>query len=160
MFVVQHLLGHLPRIRNPKRGYGVCFLHCYPENIKELVARLEDYPAIVPMRPPLCCAASWKARQKDLELCRDLWQIMVEVIHPFGPAYLPIQAPDRDRFLRLAGERIDQELKTDWPVVASSGKTASLSPTEISLFREFAPFYDQLSAPQSFNPYRAQHGTV
>lgn len=128
MFVVQHLLGHLPRIRNPKRGDGVFFAHVYPERMAEILS-LRDHPAIVPIRNPAAVAMSWKGQGWDLSQLWVLWDEMLKVHKAFSPYYLPIDHVSREARLAEINE-LGLKLKTDWPIVASKGLSAPLSADE------------------------------
>ena len=105
-------------------------IHCDLPQHDSLEWWLSRYPCIVPMRHPLTVAASWKARNEDLSLLPGQWAILKTEVDPYEPMYLPIDSPDRMNWLDTICRNIDRELQTDWPVVMSCNKSATLTDSE------------------------------
>ncbi len=123
-------------------------MHIYPWNLPEIQQKLDlGVAAVVPLRPPLKVAVSWKAREKELGFLRELWETMVQVIAPYGPTYLPIESEHREIHLARVSNTVGELLKTDWPIVASAGLTAELTPEEENMFREYESFYNEACRP-------------
>lgn len=91
-------------------------------------------PVIVPLRHPMAVAKSWLARKKPIEEMIRQFQILVELVDPFGPLYLPIDHEHRELFLSRIRHECGSEIVTDWPIVASkvegSDHQAQLKPVE------------------------------
>ena len=102
-------------------------IHCEPQSIDRLGYWCSSRATIVPLRHPAKVAASWKARGKDLSRLVAQWNILKNIVDEHDPMYLPIDVPDRMNWLDTISRNIDRELQTDWPVVMSCNKSATLS---------------------------------
>lgn len=91
-------------------------------------------PIIVPLRHPMEVARSWLSRKKPIEDLIRQYQMLVEVVDPHGPLYLPIDHPDRETYFWHLRLECDPTLDTDWPIVSSkregSEHRAQLKPVE------------------------------
>jgi len=86
-------------------------------------------------------AISWKARRKDLGQLWGLWETLVETIDPYHPMYLAIDSKGRDAALRSISKTLELDIKTDWPIVASTGLTAVLTKEEANKASQYVEFY-------------------
>ena len=117
-FVTQHLLGGAG-LSSPNDVY---FQHVENGTTPMLRKRMLDgWPCIVPMRHPLKVAGTWTGRGQSLHTLWDSWRRLILAIDPLGPLYLPIDVPNRQTYLDAINEEILVELKTDWPVIGSTG---------------------------------------
>ncbi len=116
------------RKRPPENGF--VRIHCDLAQYDYLEWWLQKYPCIVPMRHPLAVAASWKAREKSLDDLAGQWSILKEHVDKYEPMYLPVDSPDRMHWLDTISRNIGQDLQTNWPVVMSCNKTATLNDSE------------------------------
>ena len=82
---------------------------------------LTGWPCIVPMLHPLKVAGTWTGGGKTLHPLWDSWRRLISAIDPLGPLYLPIDVPNRQTYLDAINEETCLDLKTDWPVIGSSG---------------------------------------
>ena len=88
---------------------------------------MASHPVVVPMRHPVSIFESWIAQDKPLALLPNQFQILKTMVDPVGPIYLPLDVPDRDSWLAKLNARLGLELQTDWPVIMSCGKRATLT---------------------------------
>lgn len=105
-----------------KEGHIYCG-HIYTYNAPLVKMRMEQYPAIVPLRHPYLTATSWKKRGMDIgEMC-IAYYILVDQLDQYNPLYLPIDRPERDDYLKAISKELKRPLKTDWPMVNSRYNT-------------------------------------
>lgn len=122
----RHYAMNYGNIKGPI-GDGVTRIHI-DENQSEYLPRwMESHCAVVPMRHPASVIESWLARDKPFEPLLTQWQILKTMVDPADPIYLPLDVPDRDRWLSELNCKLGLELQTDWPVIMSCGKSAVLS---------------------------------
>jgi len=101
---------------NPQATY----VHIEPVHIEPLQYWLKTAEhTVVPLRHPLLVASSWKARGLHLTLLDEQWRTLVDVVMPRDPIYLPLDHPDRGRYLEVLNKRMGLNLKTDWQPVGS-----------------------------------------
>lgn len=116
--------------------------HVYPgESLDTIKARVEaGWHLVVPMRSPRAIAQSWANRGKPilphpvhnclLELVRNL----IHIIAPLGPLYLPVDVPDREKYLKRLNQALREDFRTDWVPAAHhepiGGRNATLSDAE------------------------------
>ncbi len=117
--------GHYGKIQPPENGFTR--IHCDLAQYDYLEWWLERYNCVVPLRHPMSVAASWKARGEDLSLLPFQWEILKNEVDPHKPSYLPMDVPERDKWLAEFNERNGLNIHTDWPVIMSCNKSAELS---------------------------------
>lgn len=137
-FIFQHLLKGMTQVGiAPDSKYvkglprnSFARIHCDLSQHVYLQWWLLRCLCVVPMRHPVSVAESWKARGRDLANLAIQWNILKTEVDPYEPMYLPIDSPDRMNWLDTISRNIDRELQTDWPVVMSCNKSATLTETE------------------------------
>jgi hypothetical protein len=151
-FVHQHLLKGFPQTgmnyshyKKPPDHRGHVRIHCDLSQHTYLPWWLKQFPCIVPMRHPMKVAASWKARDKSLDNLAIQWKILKEKVAPYDPFYLPLDVPDRQRWLDDIICFLETDLQTDWPVIMSCNKSAELSENDKEAVIEVMAdgFFDQ-----------------
>ena len=113
--------------RGQPSGNGICLIHCDVEQSPCLRWWLGEHNTVVPVRHPLLVAASWKAQDKDLNLLPAQWEILKSTVAPHDPMYIPLDVPNRDSYLFKMNQRLGLNIQTDWPVIMSCNKSATLS---------------------------------
>ena len=138
-------MNHIGRGKSQLPKNGFTRIHCDLAQHGYLEWWLMRHHCIVPLRHPMSVAASWKARACDLSLLPGQWVILKNEVDPYKPMYLPIDSPDRMNWLDVISRNIGQELQTDWPVVMSCNKSATLNDDEReSVFEVMADgFFDR-----------------
>ena len=125
-FIVHHLLrnypvGTLDQIQDTKDV--VYFGHMGQKKYKwdkMMDVMLDRECAIItPLRSLERIVVSWERRRKDLKCLEKELEILVDIIDPLDPFYLPIDADNRDLYLNDINDYLGLHLKTDWPVVSS-----------------------------------------
>ena len=148
-FTIDHLFADVPKIRNPKRGFGVFWAHVWAERMPEIIDRMgEGHPIVVPLRPPVNVALSWKKRERNLAELDQQWRRMRDIIDHYDPMYLPVESPHREVFLDKIRHRLDMPLHTDWRKIASiENEGISLTDEEIKQAERWNEFYGKNSTP-------------
>ena len=108
-------------------GDGVTRIHIDKDQSIYLPRWMEHQPLVVPMRHPASVVESWLARDKPIEPLLPQWEMLKTMVDPARPIYLPLDVPDRDRWLGELNGKLGLKLQTDWPVIMSCGKSAVLS---------------------------------
>ena len=108
-------------------GRGIVRIHCDEQQSKYLPRWMDSHRVVVPMRHPMSVAASWIAREKDMKKLYFQWNCLKTLVHPCAPMYLPLDSPDRMNWLDTICRNVDEELQTEWPVIMSCNKSATLS---------------------------------
>ena len=137
-FVFQHLFAGLAPVGMNHNCYlnghppnsGLVRIHCDFDQHKYLPYWVSKFRCVVPLRHPLSVARSWKAREKNLKLLPVQWQVLKRDVAPHNPLYLPLDALDRQDWLDRINEALGMDLQTDWPVIMSCEKTATLTEAE------------------------------
>lgn len=87
-------------------------------------AHSEGAMLVVPMRHPMSVAQSWANRGKPIvehpvhEPMIKLFRNLIEHIVPLNPLYLPVDVPDREKYLAKLSKAVGRELKTSWDRVS------------------------------------------
>lgn len=157
-FVVD-LLGY--PLRSEARGNERCqnLYHVYPGESLEIIKRHVDAgdTLVSPMRHPMAVAQSWANRGKPIaehpvhQPMIELFRNLIDIVDKWGVTYLPLDVPDRDRWLKRLGERIGAELKTDWrPKSHHDIRPATLHHDDIAAVDELLtdPFFGQFGYTQ------------
>ena len=106
--------------------------HCEPAYENSLKRWGKEAQCLVPIRHPMSVAESWKARGKVNRFSElaEQWMLLKKYISPHNPLYLPVDSPDRESWLEKIRIFLDSDIQTDWPVVMSSNKSATLTEAE------------------------------
>ena len=123
-FVIEHLLA--PRRRAGKDS-GPCvdsyyFQHLETEHIPSLRRTAAKYPCIIPLRHPVAVALTWKKRRNNIAHLCSQYRALVTALDPLHPFYLPVDVPNRQKYLDLINAEAGLNLVTDWPVWKPSGE--------------------------------------
>ncbi len=126
-------------------------LHIQKRYTSELAYWLPRSKVIVPIRHPVDVALSWKRRLKDLNEMKAQFEMLLSVVDDYNPAYLPIDAMDRDWWLSQLNQRFSTNLSTNWDVIGSKAQPparhwkAQLTDDEYELASGIASwsFFDQ-----------------
>jgi len=116
-FLTDHLLAGVP---------GVYSHHLTNDAVFVLREKMREYPCIVPMRHPAKVAQSWSNQGRELDELWNSYRRLILSIDPLGPLYLPLDVSDRQQYLDAINDRCGLALRTDWPVIGSSGITIGL----------------------------------
>lgn len=145
-FVGKHLLGWpehpLKRLETPPDP-SVVMGHLYPSKRRLWEHWLRLYPAIVPIRHPYVVERSWLGRVEDTRDMFAMWREL-EWVDRFNPMYLPIDVPDREKYLQAINQRFGLNLTTDWPVINSKVGTDSLDVDHTAPTIEIRRLYDEM----------------
>ena len=79
---------------------------------------------IVPLRRPKAVALSWKRREEPVCELPGYWERLFELTRLCTPFYVPLDHPERDRFLEGIAAAWDRDVTTDWPYRSDSGGVA------------------------------------
>lgn len=71
-------------------------------------------PIVVPIRHPIAVLKSWLVRKKDPLELKKQFELLIKVVDPYKPLYLPLDSPDREDYLTDIRLKVDLGLKTDW----------------------------------------------
>jgi hypothetical protein len=137
-FVFQHLLngmrqvgmGHYRYVDEPMPAKSFTRIHCDMDQSGFLEWWLLRCECVVPMRHPVSVAESWKARGKDLANLARQWSTLKTQVEPYEPSYLPLDVEDKEKWLTEFNEKTGLNIHTQWPVVMSCNKSATLTETE------------------------------
>ena len=143
-------------LRNWDRG-GVSaqnLYHVYSGESLEIIKRgaREGATLVVPMRHPMAVAQSWANRGKPIaehpvhEPMIKLFRNLIEHVVPLNPLYLPVDVPNRDKYLRALSDVVGRELKTDWaPASHHEIAPAKLFDDDIAAVHELLrdPFFEE-----------------
>ncbi len=119
-FVYEELLNDLAPGERKLR------MHCEDRFREDLHMLCSMYPAIVPLRHPRTMAEGWKTRGKSLDELNRQWLVLEEEVDFYDPYYLPLDSPDRDRYLTEINKALKLSMRTDWSNKWSNGLTAIL----------------------------------
>lgn len=115
-----NLLGIKPKgMLWEQQENGIAYGHIYPRYKDIYMPLIEDNLTIIPLRHPLVVAESWKARGGNIFEMIDMWEFLVNEIHPLNPVYLPIDSPYRDIALGDINAWLGMNMTTDWSPVSS-----------------------------------------
>lgn len=104
--------------------------HIWPKQVDLWWPMFKNNPILVPLRDPWQVAMSWKKRAHlpgalQLEELPIWWRLLIDVIDPLRPYYLPIDQPMvRDRCLERINSQLGLNLATDWPVIRETDGSA------------------------------------
>lgn len=120
--------------------YEAKVVHIWPKEVDTWSQLLHaGDPIIVPLRHPLEVAKSWKRREigpgdtlKVLDL-PQWWRLLIGVVDPAHPYYLPLDVPDRDNYLARICLLADVDLETDWPVLREDGAPPADPAVELTM---------------------------
>ena len=94
---------------------GLHTSHCEPTHMYHLETKASRYPLFLPMRHPRKVAESWIKRGWAINsLFFAEWYNLFWLHEKYDGHWLPIDTPDRDKYLQEAGEIAGVGLKTDW----------------------------------------------
>lgn len=128
--------------------HGKARVHMETRFFKLLDFWCKNACVIVPMRHPEKVIRSWIARNKRLEALAIQYDILKTRVDPYDPLYLPIDSPDRERWLDRLRAKTGKPHRTDWRTIMSCGKSPDLndkgrllleSVTEDGFFDKFYP---------------------
>lgn len=94
------------------------------EPLNEALAR--GYPVIVPLRHPKLCAQSWTKRHKPVDVMLQQWQLLLDVVAPHKPLYLPLDLLDRGEYLERIALSVGVDLWTEWGVLNAKRCTCAM----------------------------------
>lgn len=103
--------------------------------ISQILSLGRDWPVVCPLRHPYRVAESWRRMSwpwTEDEMVEAFRVLVNRIIVPLGASVVPVDSPFRDGYLRALGERIGEDLKSDWPIVAPKANTHGLSMDELS----------------------------
>lgn len=92
------------------------------------------FPLVVPLRHPMEVAKSWLRRKKPIPQMVRQFELLVELVDPYKPMYLPLDHEFRERYLAAIRRECGTQIVTDWAVHASK--------------REGGPHKAQLTLPE------------
>lgn len=146
-FVTRHLLDGYPEqpIRTDNYASGVYFDHVNPEKRVFWQPLLDCANAIiVPLRHPVIVAESWRRKGKPLDDMYAQWDMLIDFVDPYQPAYLPLDVDIRDAHLGAINERYNLKLQTRWPVINSKVKTYGLDRQNLPIDTQLQQLLDRL----------------
>jgi hypothetical protein len=128
----------------------VIFVHVDTKQLDYLLELVASNNTIIPLRHPKVTAQSWIARHKcTKQMCRN-FRTIVYTLDPLNPHYLPIDSPDRQKYLDKINEDMDLDLKTDWEPTGKRLGNDKLrhydcpaDPQTLKLCEEIKPFLDR-----------------
>lgn len=96
-------------------------MHTYPDGLGLLHEAVKQQAIVVaPLRHPWAIAQSWANRGKRISrhpsqpTLVDVMRCMIDDVAPHVTAWLPLDVPDRDVYLRTLSVIVGKDLKTDW----------------------------------------------
>lgn len=98
-------------------------------------------PVVIPLRRPEAMTRSHMARYGHVAMLTSGLIELRRFIESREPLWLPIDAPDRDKYLARLSEGLGMELTTDWPVIDSRSPDYSGAVTPIGHEDFFSRFY-------------------
>lgn len=107
-------------LRAEPKDPGVIFDHTWPGHTDYFHKWLSLYPAITPLRAPERIVYSWIRRKRPLEKLIILIDEWLKLVERFDIFILPIDHPNRDRYLAEFNKKHGTMLSTDWTVVPSA----------------------------------------
>lgn len=137
-FIIEHLLA--PRRRTAEDS-GPCadsyfFEHLEAEYLPSLRRMATKYPCIIPLRHPVAVALSWKARRMNIAHLCSQYRALVTALDPLKPFYLPVDVPNRQKYLDLINDITGLNLVTDWPVWKPSGEKGTFAGSDQKLIAD------------------------
>jgi hypothetical protein len=96
---------------------GKLRIHLDGPLIPDVVTWLRKAHVIVPIRHPRKVALGWKARHKKFARLDPQWTYLKELVDPYKPFYLPLDRPDRNKWLREINFALGTDFTTNWPVL-------------------------------------------
>lgn len=117
--------------------------HCWPGELKYMRPLLKRYPAVVPLRHPHLVFEAWRRRHRTHFEMLLQWSILINEVDKYKPLYLPIDRPDRDKYLRAINRRLGVELNPDWSPQHSFTGTHSVDPLSVDVYDDCRAFFDQ-----------------
>lgn len=138
-------VGYAPRTKSSDSGerkYG--HIHTYgTDNAAEQLAdaKARGWRVIVPLRHPMATAQTHKNRRKGILDGKNpmlrCWRSLIEEAPALDPLWLPIDTPDRQRYLGKINAELGVEIVTDWKPVSHYAKEHhALTRAEIDAVRE------------------------
>lgn len=99
--------------------YSKIRVHIEPKLMKWVRYWAENGCAVVPLRHPKAIFTSWVARNKNRDNLVEQINLLKTEVHPHNQIYLPIDSPDRDKWLDQLRAATGKAMSTKWPVIAS-----------------------------------------
>ena len=110
-----------------------------------------DFPKICPIRDPRAAWVTWNSREQRMtdgrvEVFFGMWKVLDEVCRRWDVTVLPVDTPDRDKYLVELGAVFNTELKTDW-TPKGSGYRKDVEPIDMTeifnlpIVKKFYPEY-------------------
>ena len=147
MISIPHSGTHLVRQIFHDAGYAfssdpsnrkITIRHCHTQKLKqELEALLPLGKGVASLRHPYLIYNSWKLRGDwNLDVFKYAWNTFIELVNKYSIICLPIDSPNRNRWLKDMANKLDINLKTDWPIMSSPYKTHNLNWRDIKPDKE------------------------
>ncbi|MCP4262278.1 MAG: hypothetical protein GY774_32970 [Planctomycetes bacterium] len=107
-------------LRAEPKDPGVIFDHTWPGHTEYFHKWLSKYPSVTPLRSPERIVYSWERRERPLYKLVILINEWIALMERFDVFILPIDHPNRDKYLIRLNERLGTGLSTDWSVIPSA----------------------------------------
>jgi len=112
---------------------------------ERFIPLLGRYPAIASLRHPRRVFKSWQRRGQPLSQCIEEWTNLIEMVDPYKPYYMPIDAADRQDYLDRINADLGLNIVTDWLPRGNKAGTMQMKPEKIVLPDEVELFIESIS---------------
>lgn len=116
-------------------------VHLHFDSDMDGMIRLLPAPVLIPLRRPDAMAKSHMARYGHVDFLMLGLERLLSFAAQCKPYWLPIDAPDRDKYLAKLAHGLSMDLETDWPVVDSRSPAYTGTVPDIGHKDFFSRFY-------------------
>lgn len=109
---------------------------------------------VVPMRHPLKVFRTHK-HMGSFDQVEPYYLNLFHIVHPFRPLYLPVDSPDRDRFIDRIDYTLGIKLQRDFGYVGDSGrwKETELNGREQKFVTDLMQEFEDVFDPLGYSPW-------
>ena len=135
-------------IQNSHIGNTVTTTHIdRDERLSRVLSMMNEYQAVTPIRHPYLVEESWRRREQPLERLYETYR-RLPLLYEAGALFIPVDSPQRDKYIKQINRKLGIELKPDWETVVNGYHDthnmtyADVKPSDEikKLTQELAPF--------------------
>ena len=89
-----------------------------PERFNRVLGLMNEYQTVVPIRHPYLVEESWRRREQPLERMYAAYRRLPR-LYEAGAILIPVDSPDRDRFVEKINKSLNVNLVPDWNTVVN-----------------------------------------
>ena len=106
-------------IQNRHTGNTVTTTHIdRDERLSRVLSMMNEYQAVTPIRHPYLVEESWRRREQPLDRLYATYR-RLPALHEAGALIVPVDSPERDKYIKRINKSLGINLKPDWKTVVN-----------------------------------------